>query len=171
MWAFQALHQRSNYYSLTAVVQGTRASGGPRQTLQEFGHLVNWEQNYRAYRENMGDSAGLHFLAPAAIAARQGDYTVGRTVIEACEAYKVGSLYAAASTALPKPGGSLYSCSRSLSSATAVNADGYFRNTAALMGYSTTAREPMKDSVLLQDIEDESRCVSSLMLFFSCFAN
>jgi hypothetical protein len=163
MLAFQALHQLRNYYSLTAIIQGIRASGGPRQTLQEFGYLVNWEQNFRAYRENMEYSAALHFLLPAAIAAREGDYTVAQRAIKACEAYNVGSLYAAADNTFAE--------TRSLSSATTVNAGGYFKSAGNLIEYSTPTRNPLTYTVFSRGIEEESRCVPFSMPFIFCCAD
>ncbi|KAJ5146596.1 uncharacterized protein N7515_001160 [Penicillium bovifimosum] len=136
---------------------------------QEFGYLVNWEQNFRAYREsmqdreNMGYSAALHFLLPAAIAAREGDYTVAQKAIKACEAYNVGSLYAAADNTFAE--------TRSLSSATTVNAGGYFRSAGNLIEYSTPTRNSLTDTVFSRGIEKESRCVPFLMPFFFCCAD
>lgn len=66
----KSLHLCHNYYSLTAVIQGVKASGFMTEALSEFGELIDPSNNYQYYQHGMlkdGVLQGkaLHFLLPA----------------------------------------------------------------------------------------------------------
>ncbi|KAJ5808873.1 hypothetical protein N7474_010142 [Penicillium riverlandense] len=81
-----SLHRLRNYYSLTAVVQGVKASGFWTETLGKFGELINPYENYQYYRHEMGingvlQNNALHFLFPALNSFTQGNGDMGRLVM------------------------------------------------------------------------------------------
>ncbi|OQD77375.1 hypothetical protein PENANT_c108G02718 [Penicillium antarcticum] len=72
----QELYRVSNYYSLTAIIQGIKASGFPTKALRNFGHLINSEHNYQRYQQlmkHMSTRPGIHFLVPALSTAVRGN--------------------------------------------------------------------------------------------------
>jgi len=82
----QSLHRLSNYYSLTAVIQGVKASGFRTKALEKFSELVNPYDNYQYYRHEMArnevsQSNALHFLFPALNSFMQGNGDMARVVM------------------------------------------------------------------------------------------
>ncbi|KAJ5150364.1 hypothetical protein N7492_010715 [Penicillium capsulatum] len=79
-----------NYYSLTAIIQGIKASHVETEALHKFGKLLDTSDNYQQYRNRMReDSYALHFLLPAAIKSVQGDDKWAKIAIEASLSYSV----------------------------------------------------------------------------------
>ncbi|KAJ5466002.1 hypothetical protein N7530_009789 [Penicillium desertorum] len=58
----KSLHLCHNYYSLTAVIQGVKASGFMTEALSEFGELIDPSNNYQYYQHGMLKDAQITFV-------------------------------------------------------------------------------------------------------------
>ncbi|KAJ6003670.1 hypothetical protein N7522_006362 [Penicillium canescens] len=85
----QELYRVCNYYSLTAIIQGIKASGLPSEALETFGYLIDPANNYQGYRQQMKTRPGMHFLYPALQTAARGSFALANMVINAHALYNV----------------------------------------------------------------------------------
>ncbi|KAJ9480866.1 hypothetical protein VN97_g12656 [Penicillium thymicola] len=85
----QELYRVGNYYSLTAIIQGIKASGLHTKALEDFGYLVDSENNYERYRRRAKTRPGMDFFFPALSAAVRGNFTFADEVIDRFARYNV----------------------------------------------------------------------------------
>ncbi|OQE71180.1 hypothetical protein PENNAL_c0109G00426 [Penicillium nalgiovense] len=78
-----------NYYSLTAIIQGIKASGLHTEALGDFGYLIDSENNYERYRRRVNTGPGMEFFYPALSAAVRGNFTFADEVIDRFARYNV----------------------------------------------------------------------------------
>ncbi|KAJ5249447.1 hypothetical protein N7524_011763 [Penicillium chrysogenum] len=85
------LYRVRNYYSLTAIIQGIKASGLHSGALGDFGYLIDSENNYERYRRraNTEPEPGMDFLYPALSAAVRRNFTFADEVIGRFARYNV----------------------------------------------------------------------------------
>jgi hypothetical protein len=77
----QMLHRFRNHYSLTAVIQGVKASGLKTEALNRFGKLLNPGGYYQYHQNAIIPGGALHYLLPALRGFTQGDMTCANVVI------------------------------------------------------------------------------------------
>ncbi|KAJ5507044.1 hypothetical protein N7527_009187 [Penicillium freii] len=58
----QELYRVGNYYSLTAIIQGIKASRLNTNALGDFGYLIDSENNYERYRRRAKTRPGMDFF-------------------------------------------------------------------------------------------------------------
>jgi hypothetical protein len=85
----QELYRVHNYYSLTAIIQGIKASGLQTKALEEFGYLIDPENNYERYRRRADMRPGMDFVYPAQSAAVRGNPTLANQVIDRFARYNI----------------------------------------------------------------------------------
>lgn len=85
----QELYRVRNYYSLTAIIQGIKASGLHTEALGDFGYLIDSENNYERYRRRANTRPGMDFIYPALSAAVRGNFTFADEVIDRFARYNV----------------------------------------------------------------------------------
>lgn len=85
----QELYRVRNYYSLTAIIQGIKASGFKTKALGDFGYLVDSKNNYEMYRWRARTRPGMDFLFPALSTTARGNFELAAKVIDRHAIYKV----------------------------------------------------------------------------------
>lgn len=87
----QELYRVRNYFSLTAIIQGIKASGLQTKALRVFGYLVDSKNNYEMYQWRARTRPGMDFLFPALRATTCGKPELAAKVIDRHAFYKVES--------------------------------------------------------------------------------
>ncbi|KAJ5704420.1 hypothetical protein N7536_000109 [Penicillium majusculum] len=85
----QESYRVGNYYSLTAIIQGIKASRLHTKALGDFGYLIDSENNYERYRRRAKTRPGMDFFFPALNAAVRGNFTFASEVIDRFARYNL----------------------------------------------------------------------------------
>ena len=83
------LHNLRNFYSLTAVLQGLERAGFCPSELRDLHYLIEHDNNYESYRDDMDENPALHFLFPVMKDVSHGRLTLFLIAVDSSSRYRV----------------------------------------------------------------------------------